>query len=391
MDSMSMELLTMMQSVAANLTGTKPGGAQSEPGEFQKLLEQSRKPADQGAETDASAETKPEGGEDVPQQNGGEQTEQDAAVTRAQAMWAAMAVAPQQVVPAGQAAETPAATPVETPVETMGEAPAEAGVMVQAAGQPAPNGEAARPQAGPQAARTEPTRTEGEPQAAPEAAVPQQRAENPRGAGREADMQIPHQDAHTSVETEGQNQSAGQNQGEMDADPSAGMEQPLFQNVESAPVKVGEAAVPEQNAAEGKSVEKQLSEPLKTALERGETRVELRLTPEHLGSVQIELVHSSDGSLRVVMSAENPHTQTLLEKHAAGLQGLLANEGSQNVQVQVQRQQESQQQTAYDGRNGHGQNPQEQEGNRQRHARRESQDFLQQLRLGLIPLSEAEI
>jgi hypothetical protein len=69
------------------------------------------------------------------------------------------------------------------------------------------------------------------------------------------------------------------------------------------------------------------------------------------------------------------------------LQELLGAQGQKDVQIQVARQQESQQSDpSYDGRNGaqNGQSGQQQE-QRQQQARQD-QDFLQQLRLGLIPL-----
>ena len=64
----------------------------------------------------------------------------------------------------------------------------------------------------------------------------------------------------------------------------------------------------------------------------------------------------------------------------------------QEVQVDVQRQQESQQgqnqqhQQNYDGHNGHAQDGQERRQQRREHT--SPQDFMQQLRLGLIPGEE---
>ena len=78
-------------------------------------------------------------------------------------------------------------------------------------------------------------------------------------------------------------------------------------------------------------------------------------------------------------------------RHSSDLQGLLSSRTQQNVQVEVQRQQESQQgqnQHPYDGHNGHAQ---EQSGQQhQRRQERSSQDFIQQLRLGLIPMEDGE-
>ena len=91
----------------------------------------------------------------------------------------------------------------------------------------------------------------------------------------------------------------------------------------------------------------------------------------------------------VELTAHNADTRGLLERHAGDLQGMLAGRTQQNVEVNVQRQQESQQdqnqqhQHNYDGHNGHAQDGQERRRQHQEHTSPE--DFMQQLRLGLIP------
>lgn len=163
----------------------------------------------------------------------------------------------------------------------------------------------------------------------------------------------------------------------------------LFQNVEAAPVKVGEAYDAQQ--AQEPDVAKQIDAQLAQALQRGEPLVRIQLTPEHLGSVTVEISQSADGILRVALSAHSAETRGLLERHAGDLQGMLSSRG-QEVQVEVQRQQESQQgqnqqhQQNYDGRNGHAQDGQERRQQRREHT--SAQDFMQQLRLGLIPADE---
>ena len=87
--------------------------------------------------------------------------------------------------------------------------------------------------------------------------------------------------------------------------------------------------------------------------------------------------------LHVALRAENSQTQTLLEKDATGLQALLMRNTQQEVQVEVSPQQESQRQDFEDGRqHGQQQDPQQQK----QEQKRNGLDFLQQLRLGLIPL-----
>ena len=163
----------------------------------------------------------------------------------------------------------------------------------------------------------------------------------------------------------------------------------LFRDVEAAPVKVGEAYDAQQ--AQEPDVVRQIDTQLAQALQKGESMVRIQLTPEHLGSVTVEISQSADGILRVALSAHSAETRGLLERHAGDLQGMLSSRG-QEVQVDVQRQQESQQgqnqqhQQNYDGHNGHAQDGQERRQQRREHTG--PQDFMQQLRLGLIPGEE---
>ena len=155
---------------------------------------------------------------------------------------------------------------------------------------------------------------------------------------------------------------------------------PVFEEVKAVPVKVGEAP----KAAETEApVEKQIAPKLKEALQNGETRVELQLTPENLGKVTVEMTWSKDGTLAVQMHAENRGTQDLLAKSTNELAQLLGREAQQEVRVEVPRQEESQRQDLYEQQ-------QEQQRQRQQEQRRRretgGEDFLQQLRLGRIGL-----
>ena len=130
-------------------------------------------------------------------------------------------------------------------------------------------------------------------------------------------------------------------------------------------------------------VEKQVAPRINEALAKGETRVELQLTPENLGKVTVEMTWGKDGSLVVQVHAENRGTQDLLAKSTQELAQLLGRETQQEVRVEVPRQEESQRQDLYEQQ-------QEQHQRRQQEQRQKQEaggeDFLQQLRLGLIPL-----
>lgn len=165
--------------------------------------------------------------------------------------------------------------------------------------------------------------------------------------------------------------------------PQEGMaETPVFREVREIPVKVGEPAAAEETREI--PVEDQVAPRLAEALKSGETRVEIQLEPENLGKVTVEVTLREDGTLHVALHAENSQTRGLLERSADSLMAMLGREARQEVQVEVPRQQESQQQNFYDGRQGH-----EHQGRQQQERRQEqrggSEDFLHQLRLGLVP------
>lgn len=162
--------------------------------------------------------------------------------------------------------------------------------------------------------------------------------------------------------------------------------QQIFHDVEAAPVKVGETYDLEQT--DGADAAEQIDAAVAQALQKGESTVSVRLTPENLGEVTVQVSMKSGGVLAVAISARNDDTRALLERHASHLEELLGSRVRESVQVEIQRQPESQQnqnqQQSYDGHNGHAQDGREQ----QRRSRREhtsAQDFMQQLRLGLIP------
>ena len=156
----------------------------------------------------------------------------------------------------------------------------------------------------------------------------------------------------------------------------------IFHDVKAAPIKVAEAPEMEQP----QNVAQQIDAGLAQALQKGESLVRIQLNPENLGEVTVEISQSAHGILKVALTASSADTRNLLERHAGDLQGMLSNRTEQSVEVSVQRQQESQQnqnqQHSYDGHNGHAQDGQER---RQRREHTSSQDFMQQLRLGLIP------
>ena len=161
--------------------------------------------------------------------------------------------------------------------------------------------------------------------------------------------------------------------------------QQIFHDVKAAPVKVGEAEQPQE--AEGPDAAQQLDSQIGLAIARGDSHVTVRLNPENLGEVTVQISVKDNGILSVALNAKNDATRALLDRHSDNLQQLLSSRVRETVEVDVQRQSESQQnqnQQNYDGHNGHAQED-GQERRRRQQEPASSQDFMQQLRLGLIP------
>lgn len=158
---------------------------------------------------------------------------------------------------------------------------------------------------------------------------------------------------------------------------------PLFQNVEATPVRVGEGETLDMNAP-AQEVDKSLGEMLKTALDRGEQRLEIKLSPANLGTVTAEFIRTPEGALHVVLHAETEQTARLLSDHASSLGLILQDNTHGEVRVQVAQPQENQSAWHNPDQDG-GQQQQQQSQQQQRNPpRQEAETFLHQLRLGLV-------
>lgn len=162
--------------------------------------------------------------------------------------------------------------------------------------------------------------------------------------------------------------------------------QPLFKDVKAAPVKVGENF---QLDTQQPDMDAQLAESIRYAAQQGLRQLEIRLSPENLGELTVKLTQSADGVLQVVLHAASPKAANLLTQHLDGLNAALQGYGqTREVQVQVQRGEDSQQaQQQYQQADPDGHNRQQQQQNRQeRHG--DGQEFIQRLRLGLFNLED---
>ncbi len=173
----------------------------------------------------------------------------------------------------------------------------------------------------------------------------------------------------------------GENEKLQTEDADVGTAQPLFRDVETVPVKVGETPAAD---TEQPDLDAQLAKQIGTTLENGAQQVKIQLTPESLGTLTIDLTRTQDGALQVVLHTTTEKAANLLSQHAENLGALLQSNSQNTVQVEVQRQEQNQQFQQQ------SQQQNQQHGQGQQHSRRQQsgEDFLQQLRLGLVTLDE---
>ena len=165
--------------------------------------------------------------------------------------------------------------------------------------------------------------------------------------------------------------------------------QPLFQQLEHMPVKVGDA--PQLDIA-SPEFDTRVANTVTEALQRGFETVELKLSPENLGSVTVSLSKGQDGVLHVALAAESEHTLRLLTEHTANLSSLLQSSGQSEVRVDIRQTQENQQQQQPwqqpdSNRQGSGDGQNRRQNQEQQHS---GDGFIQQLRLGLLDLDGKE-
>ena len=162
-------------------------------------------------------------------------------------------------------------------------------------------------------------------------------------------------------------------------------EQQVFQRETAAPIKVAD------NYEEAEPTDlrllDQVQNQISRAVQEGQSLVRLQLSPASLGQVMVEITRSADGTLSIMMSAATEKTATLLQRHGGILQQFLADNLQGPVQVTVQQPEQPENANQFlnpDGQNRQHQNQQHQE----KKQKGTTEDFLQQLRLGLVGLEE---
>lgn len=218
--------------------------------------------------------------------------------------------------------------------------------------------------------------------------APKQEAEVP--AERSAQVQpeqavetVEVKDEAPEVEVEVQTEDDADDQPKAEA---AEVETPLFHDAKAATVKVGETY--ETVDTQEPDMDEKLADTIRQAVQGGSERVEIRLTPENLGTLTIEMTRDVNGALQVVLHASNSRAEGLLNQHLSGLHTALQGYSQEPVQIEVQRGEDAQQQNFRQQADpdGRGQNRQQQQERREEHT--ESGDFLQKMRLGLFGADE---
>lgn len=193
--------------------------------------------------------------------------------------------------------------------------------------------------------------------------------------------------AQMQEQADGQQDDSTQkdNNGTTDVQVTTGNTKAPERETEQTMIKVGDGDMLDATEPE---FDTKLAKQIETALDRGQQKVTVQLTPEHLGKITIEMSKNDNGLLNVVLRTENEHTAHLLREQTSVLSNLLQHGGQDEVRVQVAQPQEAETQWKQPDQeqNGHNQQSQQQ----QKGKRDETEQFLQQLRLGLLTQSEEE-
>lgn len=223
----------------------------------------------------------------------------------------------------------------------------------------------------------------GTPEAAPvEQVLPEEEAQLQEGAA----------DAEAKPETKLQAPEAAERKERTEETPE---ELPAADSAETAPaggVEKPEAVQkPEQDSPveleAPKGPEDLAAKVLEHLSEKDGSLCVIQLKPENLGTVRVEFSRGKDGALEILMEAANPRTTQLLEKNMDAIVRSLSESQRGEVRMEV-RQSEKMFPDQWDGHQGRQQQQQQTQQQRQEQEKRDLEDFIHRLRLGLISLED---
>lgn len=197
--------------------------------------------------------------------------------------------------------------------------------------------------------------------------------------------------AATQQNEDGQLDSGTQKQSE-DALPSAAaqVQAPLFPHADAVPIPVG-LSDPQSVDLSSADAAEQLASRLTQALSQGTSKLEVHLSPQNLGDLSVEITRTDDGSLSVILKPTTTEATSVLERHSPSLQNLLAASTQGTVRVDIQQQASQTDIQQFLNPDGSGNHSRQQPRQQQPQKQNFSQDFLQQLRLGLTELVPAAV
>lgn len=276
------------------------------------------------------------------------------------------------IVPAVEAPVVPAAQTVQTAV------PAEVLQTAEAAPQAAAVAQEPLTAAVPVNAQPEQTGTvqpEGEAEASITVETPQTAQVRQAQPGQE-------QEAGQQPAADSEQQTTRESGVEVLQAQSSDVGQPVFRETDTMFQRVGDAPMLDTQSGE---LEGKLTSMMTASLEDGGQRLEIKLSPEYLGNVVVEMNRTPEGVLQVVLHTENSQAAKLLSQHSDTLSMMLQNSQQGEVRIEIRQPDQNERPWQQPDQNG-GQNGQE--GRQQQERRRQPSDperFLQQLRLGLVP------
>lgn len=166
----------------------------------------------------------------------------------------------------------------------------------------------------------------------------------------------------------------------MNVDAAISLEAPevkTFENRDLVTVKLGDTT-----PLDGKQVEKSLGNTIMLKMSNDQKEFDIQLEPQHLGKLHIK-ISMEEAGVKVMIHCENAKTMQLLSEHTDGIGGML----SQNLNAQKEVAVEVKHEGAYwnqerqdDGQQG----DRRQQDQPKKKNQQDSDDFLQQLRLGLV-------